>query len=103
MKPQSEGQPVRFKVTAQNEDVVEEFLLDILNVIDYKFIASKTHTTLEINMKTITRSCIRLDVRVQNKDEAIQRAGQLLAEAGYIELAYIDSLLKREQVANTFL
>ncbi|MCB1766397.1 MAG: phosphoenolpyruvate--protein phosphotransferase [Candidatus Competibacteraceae bacterium] len=54
-------------------------------------------------MKTITRSCIRLDVRVQNKDEAIQRAGQLLAEAGYIELAYIDSLLKREQVANTFL
>ncbi len=54
-------------------------------------------------MKTITRSCIRLDVCVQNKDEAIQRAGQLLADAGYIEPAYIDSLLKREQVANTFL
>ncbi|MCB1776988.1 MAG: HPr family phosphocarrier protein, partial [Candidatus Competibacteraceae bacterium] len=54
-------------------------------------------------MKTISRSCIRLDVRVQNKNEAIQQAGQLLAEAGYIEPAYIDSLLKREQVANTFL
>ncbi|MCB1769679.1 MAG: HPr family phosphocarrier protein, partial [Candidatus Competibacteraceae bacterium] len=54
-------------------------------------------------MKTITRSCIRLDVRVQSKEEAIRHAGQLLAEASYIDLAYIDSLLKREQVANTFL
>ncbi|MGB5064256.1 MAG: HPr family phosphocarrier protein, partial [Candidatus Competibacter sp.] len=54
-------------------------------------------------MKTITKSCIRLDARVQNKVEAIRTAGQLLADAGYIDSAYIDSLLKREQVANTFL
>ena len=54
-------------------------------------------------MKTITKSCIRLNVRAQSKDEAIRTAGQLLADAGYIEPSYIDSLLKREQVANTFL
>jgi len=54
-------------------------------------------------MKTITRSCIRLDVRTQTKDEAIQMAGQLLVDAGYIASDYIDSLFKREQVANTFL
>lgn len=54
-------------------------------------------------MKTITRSCIRLDARAAAKDEAIRLAGQLLADAGYIEPGYIDSLLKREQVANTFL
>ncbi len=54
-------------------------------------------------MKTITRSCIRLDVRTQTKDEAIQMAGQLLVDAGYIAPAYVDSLFKREQVANTFL
>ena len=54
-------------------------------------------------MKTITKSCIRLDVSAQSKDEAIRTAGQLLADAGYIEPGYIDSLLKREQVANTFL
>ena len=53
-------------------------------------------------MKTITKSCIRLDVSAQSKDEAIRTAGQLLADAGYIEPSYIDSLLKREQVANTF-
>ncbi|MBL8254824.1 MAG: HPr family phosphocarrier protein, partial [Candidatus Competibacter sp.] len=54
-------------------------------------------------MKTITRSCIRLDAKATTKNEAIRLAGQLLADAGYIESAYIDSLLKREQVANTFL
>jgi phosphoenolpyruvate-protein phosphotransferase len=54
-------------------------------------------------MKTITRSCIRLDVRTQTKDEAIQMAGQLLVDAGYIDPGYVDSLFKREQVANTFL
>ena len=54
-------------------------------------------------MKTITKSCIRLDVRADNKDEAIRLAGQMLADAGYIDPGYIDSLRQREQVANTFL
>lgn len=45
-------------------------------------------------MKTITRSCIRLDAKATTKNEAIRLAGQLLADAGYIEPAYIDSLLK---------
>ncbi len=54
-------------------------------------------------MKTITKSCIRLDAHADNKDEAIRLAGQMLADAGYIDPGYIDSLLQREQVANTFL
>jgi phosphotransferase system HPr (HPr) family protein len=54
-------------------------------------------------MKTITKSCIRLDAHADNKDEAIRLAGRMLADAGYIDPGYIDSLLQREQVANTFL
>ncbi|MBK8508631.1 MAG: phosphoenolpyruvate--protein phosphotransferase [Candidatus Competibacteraceae bacterium] len=54
-------------------------------------------------MKTITKSCIQLAARAENKEHAIRQAGQLLAAAGYIQPAYIESLLKREQVANTFL
>uniref|UniRef100_UPI0018EB3F8D HPr family phosphocarrier protein n=1 Tax=Aquitalea sp. ASV11 TaxID=2795103 RepID=UPI0018EB3F8D len=38
-----------------------------------------------------------------SKEEAIRQAGQLLANAGCIDAAYIDSLLAREAVANTFL
>ena len=54
-------------------------------------------------MKTITRSCIRLDARAGTKDEAIRLAGQLLTDAGYIEPGYINSMLEREKAANTFL
>lgn len=54
-------------------------------------------------MKTITKSCIRLDAHADNKDEAIRLAGRLLADAGYIDPGYIASLFQREQVANTFL
>ena len=54
-------------------------------------------------MKTITKSCIQLDARASTKEDAIRQAGKLLADAGYIKPGYIDSLLKREQVANTFL
>ena len=54
-------------------------------------------------MKTITKSCIQLDARASTKEDAIRQAGTLLVDAGYIEPAYVESLLKREQVANTFL
>ncbi|CAJ0703141.1 hypothetical protein LMG18102_03895 [Ralstonia mannitolilytica] len=46
---------------------------------------------------------IRLQQRATNKEGAIRAAGQLLADSGCIDPAYIDSLLRRETVANTFL
>jgi len=54
-------------------------------------------------METITSACIRLDAKVANKTEAICLAGRLLAEAGYIAPDYVESMLAREEVANTFL
>lgn len=46
---------------------------------------------------------IRLHQPATDKDSAIRAAGQLLADSGCIDPAYIDSLLRRETVANTFL
>lgn len=46
---------------------------------------------------------IRLQQRATDKESAIRAAGQLLADSGCIDPAYIDSLLRRETVANTFL
>ncbi|WP_197329946.1 phosphoenolpyruvate--protein phosphotransferase [Ralstonia syzygii] len=46
---------------------------------------------------------IRLQQRATDKTSAIRAAGQLLADTGCIDPAYIDSLLRRETVANTFL
>ncbi len=46
---------------------------------------------------------IRLQQHATDKASAIRAAGQLLADSGCIDPAYIDSLLRRETVANTFL
>ncbi|OQW87969.1 MAG: phosphoenolpyruvate--protein phosphotransferase [Rhodoferax ferrireducens] len=51
----------------------------------------------------MTTACIKLNARASNKTEAVRLAGQLLVDAGYIAPAYVDSMLKREEVANTFL
>lgn len=54
-------------------------------------------------METITKSCVRLDAHPVDKADAIRQAGQMLVDAGYIAPAYVESMLHRETVANTFL
>ncbi|HOE42629.1 MAG TPA: HPr family phosphocarrier protein, partial [Rhodoferax sp.] len=51
----------------------------------------------------MTTACVQLNAQASNKTEAVRLAGQLLVNAGYIAPAYIDSMLRREAVANTFL
>ncbi|HMD90861.1 MAG TPA: phosphoenolpyruvate--protein phosphotransferase [Anaerolineaceae bacterium] len=51
----------------------------------------------------LERSNVQLHARVANKTEAIQAAGNLLVSGQYMKAGYIDSMLAREKVANTFL
>lgn len=46
---------------------------------------------------------VRLGAAPHNREDAVRAAGSLLAQAGHVQPAYIDSLLQREKVANTFL
>jgi phosphoenolpyruvate-protein phosphotransferase len=46
---------------------------------------------------------IQLQVRARDKTDAIRQAGGLLVESGYIQAGYVDSMLAREKVANTYL
>ncbi|RYX96129.1 MAG: phosphoenolpyruvate--protein phosphotransferase [Comamonadaceae bacterium] len=46
---------------------------------------------------------VRLGAAPHNREDAVRAAGALLAQAGHVQPAYIDSLLQREKVANTFL
>jgi multiphosphoryl transfer protein len=57
-------------------------------------------TTAEL---PLTLRTIRLGASVTDKASAIRAAGQLLVDAGYIEAGYIDSMLAREEQANTCL
>lgn len=54
-------------------------------------------------METMTTACVKLNAQASNKTDAVRLAGQLLVDAGYIDPGYVDSMLRREQVANTFL
>lgn len=54
-------------------------------------------------MITIDAQQIRLHSDAASKLEAIRQVGQLLVESGCIEAGYVNSMLGREQVANTFL
>lgn len=51
----------------------------------------------------LTAELVGLSARASSKQDAIAQAGALLAGAGYIDPAYIESLQGREQVANTYL
>lgn len=51
----------------------------------------------------LERSNVQLGARVANKAEAIRTAAGLLVSSGYIKPGYIDSMMAREKVANTYL
>ncbi|ACL25756.1 phosphoenolpyruvate--protein phosphotransferase [Chloroflexus aggregans] len=54
-------------------------------------------------MLQLTAASVRLGARAASKEEAIRQVGQVLVQAGHIKPAYIDSMLAREALANTFL
>src|SRR5450830_1674935 len=46
---------------------------------------------------------VRLGADPHNREDAVRAAGAMLAQAGHVLPAYVDSLLQREKLANTFL
>ncbi len=54
-------------------------------------------------MIELTSANIRLGAQAASKEEAIRAAGRVLVEAGNIAPGYVESMLGREQQANTFL
>ncbi len=54
-------------------------------------------------MLELEKGNVQLQARVANKVEAIHAAGNLLVDNQYIKAGYIDSMLSREKVANTYL
>ncbi|MCZ2897633.1 phosphoenolpyruvate--protein phosphotransferase [Burkholderia thailandensis] len=51
----------------------------------------------------LTAELVRLGAKADSKHDAIGQAGALLVAAGVIEPGYVDSLLGRERVSNTYL
>jgi phosphocarrier protein FPr len=54
-------------------------------------------------MIKLTPATVRLAAHARDKTEAIRIAGSLLVDSGNMQSGYIDSMLLREKVANTYL
>jgi phosphocarrier protein FPr len=54
-------------------------------------------------MITLDSSNVRVGARAANKAEAIHQVGELLVNGHYVEPGYIESMMGREKVANTYL
>jgi PTS system mannitol-specific IIA component len=54
-------------------------------------------------MSILSTEKIKLNVRVQDKIEAIRLAGRLLVEGGHVPPEYVDAMIERENVSSTYL
>ncbi|MFC3798741.1 PTS sugar transporter subunit IIA [Cohnella sp. GCM10012308] len=54
-------------------------------------------------MSILSANKVKLNAFVSDKYEAIRLAGQLLAEAGHVEPAYVESMIERENSLSTYM
>jgi Mannitol/fructose-specific phosphotransferase system, IIA domain len=55
-----------------------------------------------MDMKILNEDNILLNVKSESKAEAIERAGRLLAQKGYVEESYIEGMHRREAEITTY-
>lgn len=51
----------------------------------------------------LSKENIELNVSFDNKEEAIRATGQILVDKGYVEPAYIEKMLEREELTSTYM
>ncbi|WP_347862345.1 PTS sugar transporter subunit IIA [Salimicrobium sp. PL1-032A] len=51
----------------------------------------------------LTEANIRMNESLATKEEAIRESGKILLEQGYIEEAYIDTMMEREELTSTYM
>lgn len=49
------------------------------------------------------RENVRVNCKVQSKEEVIREVGNMLVDAGYVKEAYVDAMLERENTFSTFM
>jgi phosphocarrier protein FPr len=59
--------------------------------------------TATVNSQILSPDLVRLGAHPATKEAAIREAAQMLVAAGRIDPAYVDSMMRREKVADTFL
>ncbi|MCF3944504.1 PTS sugar transporter subunit IIA [Oceanobacillus alkalisoli] len=53
--------------------------------------------------EVLAKENIKLNVSLNNQEEAIRYAGQILVDNGYVESSYIDKMFEREELTSTYM
>ena len=53
--------------------------------------------------KILVKDGVRLNLPPVSKEEAIQAAGELLAELGYVDISYAEAMQEREKIVSTYM
>ncbi|MCM3618583.1 PTS sugar transporter subunit IIA [Sutcliffiella horikoshii] len=56
-----------------------------------------------MTLPILAKENILLNTSVGTKEEAIKKTGQLLVDRGYVEAAYIEKMLEREELTSTYM
>lgn len=66
--------------------------------------ASQIQSTTETAAKQVLRKeGVKLNLTPVSKEEAIQAAGELLAQLGYVDASYVDAMQEREKIVSTYM
>lgn len=63
----------------------------------------ETEENGEVKKEVMVREGIKLNLSPVSKEEAIQAAGELLAELGYVDASYIPAMQEREKLVTTYM
>ena len=56
-----------------------------------------------MTLPILAKENILLNTSIGTKEEAIKKTGQLLVDRGYVEEAYIEKMLEREELTSTYM
>lgn len=56
-----------------------------------------------MSLAVLSKENIKLQAQVKDKEEAIRLTGSLLVQNGYVQEAYIEKMLEREELATTYM
>ncbi|WP_319370382.1 PTS sugar transporter subunit IIA [uncultured Ilyobacter sp.] len=96
----------RVKKEVVNVDIV--LVDDFLDPNPYDIIIEKinnnnTEDPTVKDVKILERSSIQLGMKRVSKEEALVKIGESMIQKGYVDTPYIESILEREKLSNTYL
>lgn len=88
------------QLTAKEETAVQQAVEGTKEAVPE---TAETEENGEAKKEVMVREGIKLNLGPVSKEEAIQTAGELLAELGYVDASYIPAMQEREKLVTTYM